>query len=539
MKRILSLLLALLLPLCAAAEAIVWTDETYIAFSEPHGYSLINVGPACSAQVGTHRYLFLKSVKAETRERIIRQSETALTALAACGAADRAYTIHVVKGSYAPRAEADTLYIGTSAYASADYVTGLAKLVYGNDVNYGLLYGVACKVASALGESLPAPLPLPEALAALSGENAIYLDLNYACFIAPYADEAMQSSVRSVAQAFAASLTAEEQSALLTGYSDEAFYARLNDFLLANGQPPYENRDMWGVTFHGGGDGSVRLRWETGCARYVLDSEFKDFELERLEQQMGLQSPLNEDYRELRALILACEATLTSTRDLLAPYQPRMPLTIWFENKNVQYRQSYNRVLWVAFYEPGDNTLHMGAISPLCHEYVHAIMDPTDSIMLTEECLAYYVSILLDPASRTQLTTAMEANDTPEFRALVEHLNAHLDQPLDLSTPEGIATLYEAELYRTALDPDLLDPWYVLSDRAFTTAITSTDTAMRVCFFHHLQKSHGFTAAIQAIAENDPVQLGSPSWEALVRDWADHLCTTYAPIVGGNAELGI
>ena len=530
MKHICTLLLSLLLLSGAVAGASSWEDVPYMAFYEPNGYSLINVGPGCAMQTEAHRYLFLKAVPEATREQIIRKTEAALNAFEALGAADRALTVHVVKGHYAPRVDGDTLYIGTASYDDAAYVTGVAKLVFGNHVNYGLLYGVSCEVAAQLGEAVEAPLPLTDALAALHGDARALLDLNYACFIEPYADEAAQAIVKAVARAFAASLTDAEKAALLNNYSDAAFYARLNDFLTANGQPAHQSEAVWGVAFHGGGDGSVRLRWDTASARYVLDDDFEDFERTILATYGEEQNPLNEDYAALRRSILAFEDTLTQTKALVAPYLPKEPITIWFENKNVNYQQSYNRLLCVAFYDPAGNALHVGSVGSLGHEYVHAITAHTDATLTMEECLAYYIGSILTADNFALMAEAVESNDHPDFLRLKERVSTREGHPIDCRNPDDYLAILEASLYESLIAPGFYDPWEILSERAFTTAATGIDTYTRIGFFHYLQSLHGFEAAVRAIAENEPAQLGAPTWEAHARAWASYIEAACAPL---------
>lgn len=528
MKRFLLMLLVCLLPLCALAdEAICYEDVPYIAFNEPHGYSLINVGPGCTATVGQHTYLFLKATPETARTDIIARTEAAMTALQAFGAADQPYTIHVVKGHYTPRVDDSTLYIGTTSYASADYVTGLAKLVFGNEVNYGLLYGISCEVAASLGIPVDAPPPLADALTAMTADHSAYLDLNYACFIAPYADEAMQMHVRAVARAFAAFLTSEEKSALLTAYTDETFYAQLNRFLAENGQDAY-NTPLTGFSFHGGGDGSVRLRWETANARYILDSEFEDFERQHMEPVLGPWNPLNGDYPQLREEILHMESVLTFTKGYFAPYQARTPLTIWLENQNVTYRQSYNRLLAAAFYDPGENTIHLGAVSSLGHETVHAIMNDANALLTLEECLAYYYELYvldLHDGGFSLLADRVASNQNENFLALVDDLSELLGHPVDFHSKADYIALTEAMLVQSNSAN-----WHILSEHAFTTAATATDTAARYCLYHYMQTTWGKDLALRAIAENDPALLGASSWTALVNAWSAHLDSTYGAL---------
>lgn len=53
------------------------------------------------------------------------------------------------------------------------------------------------------------------------------------------------------------------------------------------------------------------------------------------------------------------------------------------------------------------------------------------------------------------------------------------------------------------------------------------DTAARYSFMHYLIDQYGRDAVIRSVAENDPLQLGGVSWEALADRWSEHLNRVY------------
>lgn len=504
-----------------AEEVIVYKDDSYIAFSEPYGYSLVNVGSACHADVNGHTYYFLKAVKSDVREDIISKTEAALTVLQSFGAEDAAYTIHIVKGAYEPRVEGTTLYIGTACYSSTAYVTGTVEMCFGEKLPYGLLYGVSCEAAEALGWDVGEYLPLEDALNAMTGDDRIYLDLNYACFIPPYADDAMQVNVHAVARAFVDFLTCEEKTSLLTAYTDEAFADARNRFLAANGHAPYDGSELMGVTFYGGGDGSVRLRWNTVNAQYVLDDDFEDFDRELLDD-----SPFNGDYANLRSCVLHCEEILRYLQADLAPLAVREAPTIWLETSSSVYRSGYNRIIAVAYYESGKNLIHLGTVDSLAHEYCHAMLDANSAELVIEEALVYYYCNILLPDRLnpmfTYMADAVAANDNPEFAVFIERLSMHLGRPVNLYDREDQLAIDDAQLVqsgmanRRTLFIDTMDNKH-----------SGFDTAARYSFMHYLIDQYGRDAVIRSVAENDPLQLGGVSWEALADRWSEHLNRVY------------
>lgn len=527
--RLISLLLLLLvLPFSARAEGeVAFTLRKDLSFSEPHSYSTYNQGVGSMAKVGLHTYFIPARIRENAARDYIARTEAALQALTALGAENRALNIHIVARDYPPRVEGNALYLGESSFASAEYVTGLVKLVFGNGVNYGLVYGVSCEIAATLGLPLEEALPLDAALSALSGEANIYLDLNYACFIAPYADEAMQANVRAVARAFVSSLTTEEKSALLTGYSDAAFYARLNQFLTAHGRPAREDQSMWGVAFHGGGI-DIRLCWETELAVYAVDNTFQDLVDAETWSRFGAKDPLNSDYADLRRWVQIFEDHISRLQTKFAPYtEPVRPVILFEAYSFASHKKgSYN-----AYYRDSEKTAHIRTVDSVGHEYIHAMLYTTHTNWDMHEMVAYYYSEIVVPSilrvDYSYWMDSFRSYEDPEsesyrdyWSALKGRAAAILGHTPDYAVTEDLICMMDLYVYTQGIaDADVLDK----------DVINPARLCAKFSWWRYTSTVYGEDALLRAATENMPeVHLGK-SWAEIVTEWLAWLETTYGP----------
>ncbi len=528
MRAWLLLLVLLLLPLKAQAEEPPFTLRKDIGFDEPYSTSRYNQGIGSMAKIGLHTYYIPARLREDTARACITQAEAAMTALFSCGAEDRAVSICLVAQDYPPRAEGNSLYIGVPSFAGMAYITGLSKLLFGNSANYGLLYGVSCGIAAELGIPLEEPLPLETALFALSGENSIYLDMNYACFIAPYAEEALQASVRTVARAFASSLTAEEKARLLTDYSDEAFYTRLNQFLTAHGQPAREDQSLWGIAFHGGGI-DIRLCWESELAVYAVDDGFRDFGGAQWQERFGRDAPLNSGYADLRDWVLIFEDILRQLQGKFAPYTEPVRPVILFESDSLTFQ---NHSSFNAYYmEPPENTAHIGTVESVGHEYIHAMLCTADTNWDMHEMVAYYYSEIAAPAypefKYSWWVESFGARDEPgayNYRGYWSTLEAWaaalLGHTPDYAVPQDLLCMMDLYVYTQGIaDANVLDKDVINVDRL----------CAKFSWWRYISEAYGEDALLRAATENMPEIHLHQTWSDAVQEWLSWLDMTYGP----------
>lgn len=534
LSRLLCLLCALLLGLpCAAwaedaAPEITFRDRASVAFRDPYSGELFNRGAGYVAQCGQHTYSATTFLRQNMAREYIAQAEAALTALMAHGAADRPLTIHLLAKPCPPRVEGDTLYMSVQAFRSQDYIVALAQLLYGVEVNYGLLYAVACQTAEGLGVAVEAVPPMEEALPAFSGSGVLYADMNYACFIAPYASAEMQKYVRALARDFAATLTPEETDAFLNDYSDEPFYSRVNAYLVAHHLPVRRNQALWGMTICSGGP-EVLLRWEDDFARYAVDKNFSDL---YGPDWYGTADPLVSDYYDLTWWLVEITDVLSYTQTRLAPYTLlRKPLII-FETETTGVISPITATCQDGYYIRASHTIHAGAMEVIDHEYVHALLSDTSANSSMHEVVSYHFAIAdaspnwsydIYDFSYMYLSYSDPASQSYDTRwnAIAAQAASILGREADLFEPEDVLLLIDLSTLHRGF-----------ADAAYLTDVYSSSYDMqgaKVSYWRWLVRTLGESAAMQAVVTDDPVAHLGLTWDESAQQWIAWLQETYGP----------
>lgn len=521
-------LLALLAPCAANADSadIVFRSRPSVAFRDPYSLEIYNKGAGRTAVCGQHTYSMPELVQESIAQDYIGKAETVLEALADLGAVDRPLTIHLSTASLTPRVEDDTLYISMQDFRSMAYVTALTQLAFGVQVNYGLVYAVSCDVAAALGLSVEEALPLDSALPAFRGDGILYADMNYACFIAPYTDEQMQACVKALARDFASTLTAEEKRALLTGYTNEQFYRRLNQYLLAHNLPLRRNQSLWNVSFYSGGP-TVHLCWETDLARFAVDCEFEDF---YGADWYATEEPLVSSYADLIYWVEHFDGMLSFLQARFAPFVIAEKPLIIFDTDNTGLLASYHAYYTDGYYDPKTHTIRAGACEVVDHEYVHALVADTSVNEDMNEVLAYsYANVWTTPDWSYDLydfsyeyawrsDKSYEGYD-PDWSSLQLTAVKHLGHMPDYFELEDVLVMIDI----------------VTSRRGHATAANLTANychtidmqGAKISYWRYLVSTYGEDAALRAALTDDPLTHLNADWDTLTSNWITWLTTTY------------
>lgn len=535
-SRMLCLTLALLclLPCASASDSpvIVFSSCPSTAFRDPFTQELYGRGAGLTAICGQHRYILPGMLTEDAARDYISRAEAALAALSAYGAADRPLTLHLTSSPYACRVEGDTLYMGLKAFQSMDYVTALAQLVFGREVNYGLLYAVSCEVSAQLGlpvEEVPA---IGEALTAFQGEGIIYADMNYACFIAPYADERMQGCVRALARDFTATLTAGEKATLLTGYTNEQFYRQLNAYLTAHRLPLRQNAQLWSMSFYPAGP-SVLLCWESDYAIFAVTPDYDD--LWDAQLWYGTEgAPLVSSYADLLCWAEHFEGMLSFLQNLFAPYTDFRKPCIVFDSDNTGILAPYHAYYTDGFYLDREHTIYAGSCEVVDHEYVHALISSTSVNADMNEILAYAYSYALIPTewSYDLYQFSYDYSSRPDkgyegydarWPALMQEAAKLLGHTPDCFNPDDLMVLIDlVTLRRGHADPaNLTEPYSYTPDMK----------GAKISYWRYLLRTYGEDAALSAALSDDPLACLGADWATLERNWILWLEETY-----GRAE---
>ena len=530
LHRLISLLLCLALLLSmlpATAEEVTVTPYASAAFRDPYTAELLNKGAGSKAVCGQHTYIFPGLVSEEMARAYVAQAEAVFDLLTARGVPDRAMKVHLVAGSHPLRVDGSTLYLPLSAFRSMDYVTGLAQLCLGQETVYGLVYAVSCEVAAALGMSVEEVPAIADALPCFRGEEIIYTDMNYACFIAPYTDAAMQANVKALARDFYASLSPEEQEALLTGYTNQAFYTRLNQYLVANRLPIRQNSWLWHISFYSGGP-SIAVCWETPLATFAVANGYNDIYGADWYGTDG--APLMSTYADLLMWVgNLCDMLSHLQARFSAHITFRKPLIV-FDHTQTGVMAGYHDYYTNGYYLSNTHTIYTGAIEVTDHEYVHALIVHEGVNMDMNEVLAYSYTIALMPENlsyewydiayayemRSYATSSTYDPEWSTLTALARSTLGHWMQYYerdDLLVLMDIVTLHRGYANHASLQA------------AYST--TADLKAAKISYWRYLMRTYGEDTALAAALADDPVTHLGKSWEALENEWIVWLESTY------------
>lgn len=536
--RLLCLALALMLTLsctahAAEAPAITFSNCPSTAFRDPYTGELWNKGAGTRAVCGQHTYILPALLNQTISADYIRQAEAVFAQLGVYGVPDRPLTIYLISTAYPARVNGDTLYLSLSAFRSMEYVTALTQLYFGAHIVHGLLWAVSWDAAQALGIAVEEVPAIEAALPAFRGENIAYADMNYACFTAPYTDEAMQQNVKALALDFFSTLTMEERISLLTDYTNEHFYRRLNQYLSEHQLPLRQNAQIWGVSFHSGGP-TIAVCWESSYASFAVSRTYDD--LWDCEWYGTEEEPLVSSYADLVYWVEAFEEMLSHLQGTFAPYIDfRKPLII-FDSDSIGVMASYHAWYTYGYYLPQSHTIYTGACDVVNHEYVHALVSGSSVNGNMNEILAYTYSttgmpwewsydlfnLAYDYEDRVYRYSENYDKDWASLRLLARiHLGHEPDffSVDDLLVMIDIVTLHRGHATSANLHE--------------ANSHTMDMKGAKISYWHYLVRTYGEDAALRAALSDDPVTHLGADWDTLATAWIAWLQETYGE---GNAD---
>lgn len=372
-KMLLAICVACYSMFAVACGEYAYLDDQYIAFTEPNGFIRFNSLPGYTATYQGNNYSFSHNVNLNSRNACIDQTDALLQFYSELGAQRDGYHIVIVSETYPARVDGKTLYIGYDALSTIDYAVGIAKLCFGNEINYGLIYGTGCL---AMKEIFGIDEKLPSLEAALQSIDPVYLDMQYACFISPYATAKAIEYTKSVAREFVAFLSREQVSSFLNSSDNREMYTILNRFLYAHSYPVQDFSEIAALDMYGGGS-AIRIVISGANASYHIQYDFHDYLA-----GLGIYAnPLNGDYTELRETIIRFENHISCIRDSFEEYDLPAHVDILFHDSRTYYGHegAYTK-----------ERISCGTITAVAHEYVHAIVTPYGMIEpWINEMLAY------------------------------------------------------------------------------------------------------------------------------------------------------
>ena len=496
----------LIFPACGREEALSlkYTEGVNVQFLDPCGDYYVNTSLGYETEYKGVIYKFAKTLTEDERNSTVSEMTTCLDLLEnRVGALEKDYTAYVVDDYYVPYTDGNNLYFGYENILTAEFATAVVQLVYGRDVNYGVLYGLGASIANERGYKNNLT-KLKDALSLYETEPR-YLDLNYACFLDSYADSETQAKVKTLSIEFYNFLKAKNKIDLLSDYSDEKRRNYFNEFLLANGKGEYNACDLDGISFYGGGN-IIRLFWENENAKFRLYEDFKD----------GFQNgslgkdPLNCGYTDLRQHIVNFEAQMLYTREKLAAYNDAP------EKVTVKFARQDN-----SWYDMDNHTINLNSVTSLKHEYTHSVLNGkygfssgTNAAII--HCLVYYFAqypINEQLSYEVQLehyniNYVITNNLYPKYTDFINKLTEKLGHEINLFDLNDYKIFY-----------DYVAKWDGDSD----TVETVNSGYAQISLGNYLVAQFGEKYVYEAAFNNTPEEILGKAWGTIISEWRTYL----------------
>ena len=459
-------------------------------------------------------YHFTTNIDEQSRLEIVLESDKLITYLLS----DHPdwhpqLTVCFRKGEYTARVLDHTLYIGTDQFKTQEYAIGMAQMVFGHDVNYGIVYAQGLKTSQAFGYETAMPSDSLEEALVLCDRSPIFLDMNYACFLSDYADQNTIQKVKALSMYFFQWLEENNKLDLLTDYSDKAYCAYLSQFLAANGKSPYDNSDLNETIFYHGGP-ALRLVWENEDATYYVNYNFKV----QYQEAHFPGDMLKSGYANLRQLVVDYQLQIEYIESILGKYENED------SRVDVQFTERFvSQMYTAAQYTEYFNLIEMFSAGPFLHEYGHYLLRDTDIDSWLNELICYYFGY--DPVNPqlsyqwedlvTQFKQISVQNPNDNVEAfLMQVLRDHLGHPINWEDQKDFNYIISAWVVATKAYPDLTNP--------------NGGGYSKYSFMSYLIEKADRQQTLDAITGNTPVETFGADWETLIADWEAELRTQYA-----------
>lgn len=488
----------------SAPESIVCEyTEAMLSFKEPHG-DIYQEKYAWATQYENITYHFASKISEEERNAIVNEF-VRLIALAEerFGAFDGEYVISIRQDEYAPWSYDHELYISTQTLGTQALTTALAQMLFGHEINYGLCYAFGAELAQAAGYPVEELTATAEQALTLCEEKREYLDMNYACFIAPYSDEATIPMVKALAVDFYNSLTQEARNELMRNYSNALYCEHLNAYLTAHGLESYDNSDLEGICFYPSG-GKMRVVWEDAYAKFYV---YADYDMRYKDTYDGVEiDPTNASYYYFRKMVSDFRREGEMMDDLVGRFETEELRAV---KCHVLFENNYNSLTSSGAYSMMDGYIRLYSTSAYAHEYVHYVTrDYMSSILeLSEsrwrgEAMANFCSMrpgVGDGVAYVEIFETRNAYDSV-LLAWIDMVEDHLGRSIDVN---DLVYLVHAGM----IAGDLF------------SSIDGSGTFAPTSFSNYLADLVGDEKALEALYYDKPVDIFGKNWDILKAEW--------------------
>lgn len=497
MKKLLfSICIILCLCGCSAKPELISSD---VSFTEEYG-TLYNysVKGGWTSTVDNINYFFSGNLTKEqiynyinTTGKVVEKIEKIV------GVSNNTYDIYVCNVMYNSRVDNNSLYTSYLDFESIEYVTAIANLILGNEMNYGVLYGFSVDIARQIEYEVPAG-NITEAIELYDIEPTFF-DLNYACFSPYYVEEDVIEQLKVIADAYYQFLVKQNKTDILNEYSAEKQREYLNQFLAKYDKAPYDNSELDNVSVYSGGN-ALRFIWENPDAKYYFELDYTPNEIETT---VYGDEFINGDYQSLRKLMVGYEAQTNWLNKTFDQYG--------FEStqaKIVFTDDYYMNKATNGIYLPKEEVIHVYALYVVEHEYIHHMLkDVCEGWQ--EECLAYYLTEYPNSLERSYNLQENKSSDEYEIEVLQNetYMRAEdlLEHTMDWNSFEDLKYKY--------------DFWTAANSTYHKLTDLSSGVAAKGSFAYFLVANFGEEKAIEALLYDTPEQTLGVSWKELRDSW--------------------
>ncbi len=476
--------------------------EALLSFKEPHG-DIYQEKYAWATQHENITYHFASKISEEERNAIVNEFVRLLALVEErFGALDGAYVVNIRQDAYAPWSYDNTMYISTQNLETQALTTALAQMLFGHEVNYGLCYAFGAELAREAGYPVEELTATNEQILALCREKQEYLDMNYACFIAPYTDEATIPVVKAIAVDFYNTLTQEERTDLMRQYSHTLYGAYLTDYLHTYGVDGYIPSALEDIAVYPCG-GKMRLAWEDTYAKFYV---LADYEMRYKTTYDGVEiDPTNDSYYYFRRMVTDFHREGEVMDNLVGRLETEELRAV---KCHVLFENNYNSLVSSGAYSMQDGYIRLYSTSAYAHEYVHYVTrDYMSSILeLSQhrwrgEAMANFCSMRPGVGDGAAYEEIFQTRDAiPSLLAWIAMVEDHLGRPIAVS---DLVYLVHASIVAGDL--------YSSLDGSGTFAPTS--------FSNYLADLVGEEQALDALYHNTPEETFGKSWTTLQNEW--------------------
>lgn len=497
----------------ASAPVELTYENKLISFSEPHGETYDGLG--WSGEYNGVTYSFAGKIEEGARNDVVNETLAILEMMEdKTGATPQGCAIYMRGDNYLPRVTDHALYIGVENFRSQEYAIGIAQMLFGNGMPYGLEYALGTDVAQAMGYDVETVnVDLTEALS-LCDDASVYLDLNYACFLEAYADAETLPKVKAIALGFYDYLLQNEKvKDLFSAYSHEKYRVCLDEFLAAHGKEAYDNSDLDGTVFYNGGN-DIRLVWENSDGIFYVPEDFTP----RYEDIVYGADMVNTGYANLRKLVVDYIARAAYMREKLGNFASAPdPVTVLF-TRNVRF-DGY----CAGIYDPGEKEIDLYIPSPFMHEYCHYLLRDREYGWFQEAICHWYTYYPVDEQitpewyydMKNSLSLDPDDPEDAEDYLILRAAEAHLGHEINW---------YSMDDYTYQLGAYLLCKGRSLDD----VTLTDSGIAAKLLFFHYLIGLQGEQDTLNAAVYNTPAEIFGKSWGELISDWKAYMAEEFA-----------